>query len=735
MALSLTEEQIDLAAAVTDFTRRNVDSIATRGEHESLGHGGLPGYWEELVDGGLHALHISEEQGGQGGSLVETAIVLEEFGHRYVSGPFLSTVLASAAVSLATPTEAHSLILEDFAQGATGTLVLASDRLIAEQDANGYTLTGQVAGLSALAAKYVVVGFNAENTVRYAVLNIADSHVARVSAPGTDLGRDASTLVFEETIVSSAALLDGVSESQIAALHAGFAGSEAAGIIRWASESATDYAKIREQFNVPVGSFQAIKHKCADLLIAAEMATAAAWSAVVSVTQDKGQQQLATASALEAAIVPSIEAITEAITIFGGIGFTWEHDAHLYWRRAISLNAISSVLSDAVARAGAVALSTERRIDVELAEEDTEFRANISELLATAAVLENEHDGGRWYSRGSRRSFLAENGLAAPHWPAPYGLGASPTEQVIISQEYVRHNIVQPSSVIGEWAMPTILAYGSETVKEQFALPTLRGELIWCQLFSEPGAGSDLAGLSTRATKVAGGWSLKGQKVWTSGAHEAHWGICLARTDSTVAKHKGLSYFLVDMSSAGVEIRPLRQSNGENEFNEVFLDDVFVADQYLLGEPGQGWRITATTLQNERTQISSGVSVGTEDGLRQLIESDSFVGDKQRALEVLGRTAAISGAIGAMNLRETLRQVNGLEPGTGSSLAKVAHARLARRAAGDLLRLAGPAALFAHAPADAVNVQLSVPAALIGGGTTEIQLNVIAERILGLPRS
>ncbi|MFY9677110.1 acyl-CoA dehydrogenase family protein, partial [Glutamicibacter protophormiae] len=184
-----------------------------------------------------------------------------------------------------------------------------------------------------------------------------------------------------------------------------------------------------------------------------------------------------------------------------------------------------------------------------------------------------------------------------------------------------------------------------------------------------------------------------------------------------------------------LDVRPLRQSNGEAEFNEVFLDEVFVADEYLLGEPGQGWRITATTLQNERTQISSGVSVGTEDGLRELITGENFVGTREHALEVLGRAAAISTAIGAMNLRETLRQVNGLQPGSGSSLAKVAHGRLARQTAGDLLKLAGPAALFAHAPAAAVNSQLSVPAALIGGGTIEIQLNVIAERILGLPRS
>jgi alkylation response protein AidB-like acyl-CoA dehydrogenase len=383
---------------------------------------------------------------------------------------------------------------------------------------------------------------------------------------------------------------------------------------------------------------------------------------------------------------------------------------------------------------GKTALELDRRIDIDVPDEDPAFRSRIGQLLDQAASLRNEHDGGRWHSRGAQRNFLAEHGLAAPHWPAPHGLGASPAQQVVISQEYARRGLVQPSSVIGEWAMPTILAYGSEPIKEKFALPTLRGELIWCQLFSEPGAGSDLAGLSTRGIKVDGGWELRGQKVWTSGAHEADWGICLARTDAEVPKHKGLSYFLVDMRAAGVEIRPLKQPTGESEFNEVFLDSVFVPDAYLLGEPGQGWRITATTLQNERTQISSGVSVGTEDALRTLIREARFTGSESEAFASLGRVVAMSSAIGALNLRETLRQVNGMLPGAGSSLAKVAHARLAREAASHVLRLAGPGALFADAPGDAVTGQLAVPQVLIGGGTVEIQLNVIAERILGLPR-
>ncbi|WP_449372621.1 acyl-CoA dehydrogenase family protein [Arthrobacter psychrolactophilus] len=199
-------------------------------------------------------------------------------------------------------------------------------------------------------------------------------------------------------------------------------------------------------------------------------------------------------------------------------------------------------------------------------------------------------------------------------------------------------------------------------------------------------------------------------------------------------KHKGLSYFLIDMRSTGIDVRPLMQPTGEAEFNEVFLDSVFVPDAYLLGEPGQGWRITATTLQNERTQISSGVSVGSESTLRELIREGSYAESEQEAFNALGKIAALSSAIGALNLRETLRQVNGLQPGVGSSLAKVAHARLGREAASQVLRLAGPATLFAKAPADAVTGQLNVPQVLIGGGTVEIQLNVIAERILGMPR-
>lgn len=734
MPLSLTEEHTDLAGAVSDFAERFAGIHDTREHLDTFGSGGRPAHWHELVANGLHALHISEKRGGQGGTVADTAIVVEEFGRRLVPGPFVATVLASSAIAGAADCTATARGLDAFAEGATGALVMPTESLSAVATSEGWTLSGSVDVASLLSAEYLVIGFIADETTRFALVDAQADGVGRTAATCTDLTRDAGTLNLNSLDISCEDVLEGLDATYVHTLQAALLGAEAAGIMRWAVEASTDYAKLREQFAKPIGSFQAVKHKCANLLIACELATAAAWSAVVALDQDPVQQTLAAGSAIEAAIVPSVEAVTEAVTVFGGIGFTWEHDAHLYWRRAIAGAAQVAPVADGTAALGRAALDTDRHIEIELPDEDPAFRTRIGALLDEAANLVNEHDGGRWYSRGSQRTFLAENGLAAPHWPTPYGLGATPAEQVVISQEYARRGLTQPSSVVGEWAMPTILAYGTESIKEQFALPTLRGELAWCQLFSEPGAGSDLAGLSTRATKVDGGWELNGQKVWTSGAHEADWGICLARTDTEAPKHKGLSYFLVDMAGSGVTVRPLKQPTGESEFNEVFLDAAFVPDAYLLGEPGQGWRITATTLQNERTQISGGVSVGTEDAMRALIRDEGFSGSEREAFIALGSIVAASSAVGALNLRETLRQINGSAPGAGSSLAKVAQARLAREAATKVTRLAGASMLFADAPADAVTGQLGVPQVLLGGGTVEIQLNVIAERILGLPR-
>ena len=304
----------------------------------------------------------------------------------------------------------------------------------------------------------------------------------------------------------------------------------------------------------------------------------------------------------------------------------------------------------------------------------------------------------------------------------------------MILQEFERAGLAQPSTTVGEWALPTILAHGTDEQRETFVGPTLRGDLTWCQLFSEPEAGSDLASLRTRAEQADGGWRLDGQKVWTSQAAEADWAICLARTDPAAPKHKGISYFLVDMHSPGVEVRPLREANGGYLFNEVFLTGVFVPDHRLVGNPGDGWRLARTTLGNERVNIATGM------GRRQVRPLDYL--DGQVPPEVLGPAMTECGAITAdllaftaMSQRLLLRQIAGLQQGPEASVLKVAAAwnatRLQQAALG--WQGAGAAALDGTAGA-ATQRYLSLPPTLIGGGTLEIQLNVIAERVLGLPR-
>ncbi len=209
-----------------------------------------------------------------------------------------------------------------------------------------------------------------------------------------------------------------------------------------------------------------------------------------------------------------------------------------------------------------------------------------------------------------RTSYLAERGYTAPHLPSPWGRGADAAAQLVIEEELQAAELEPVDMVIGNWVVPTLISHGTPDQQERFLSQALRGGVVWCQLFGEPGAGSDLAGLSTRAEKVDGGWVLNGQKVWTSMAREAQWGICLARTDPNAPKYRGLSYFLVDMSSPGVTIRPLREITGEALFNEVFLDNVFVGDDSLISQPGDGWKLARTTLANERVSMSRGSSLG-----------------------------------------------------------------------------------------------------------------------------
>ena len=265
--------------------------------------------------------------------------------------------------------------------------------------------------------------------------------------------------------------------------------------------------------------------------------------------------------------------------------------------------------------------------------------------------------------------------------------------------------------------------------------PTLRGEMNWCQLFSEPGAGSDLASLSTKASRADGGWLLSGQKVWTSMARDADWGICLARTDPTLPKHSGITCFFVDMRSDGLDIRPLRELTGEAMFNEVFLSDVFVPDDCVVGDVDDGWRLARTTLANERVSMGAGSSFGAGvEGLLRIV-ADRGLTDDSLVRDEVGACVTEAQSLALLGFRSTLRALSGADPGPESSVRKLLGVEHEQRVQELGLTLLGPEAAAADGDAEQWAFGFLANRCLtIAGGTSEVQRNVIAERLLGLPR-
>ncbi len=500
------------------------------------------------------------------------------------------------------------------------------------------------------------------------------------------------------------------------------AAAEAAGVARWCLETAVDYAKVREQFGQKIGSFQAIKHLCAEMLETSEAVTAAAWDVASVAFEDDDQWAFSADVAQVTAFDGAVEVAKSCIQVLGGIGFTFEHDAHLYLRRAITLR---SLLGDADVAAerltGRALAGVRRRPELDLDGRDDAIRGGIRARVEQLAAL----------PAADLRAGLVEAGYLAPHWPAPHGLGADPVTQIVIDQELARAGIERPDLVIAGWALPTILAHGTPEQQEAFVRPSLLGDLVWCQLFSEPGSGSDLASLRTKAVKVDGGWSLTGQKVWTSVADRADWGICLARTDPDAPQHQGISYFLVDMRSPGIEVRPLREITGEALFNEVFLDDVFVPDDRVVAGLGDGWKLARTTLANERVAMAaSRLSKSTERAV-ELVSGDTTPAQRIR----VGQSVALSTVCSMLGVRSTLRSLAGLGPGPESSVAKLLGVRNRQDGSELVVQLLGDrVALAPDEVRGDVWEMLNTRCLSIAGGTTQILRNVAAERILGLPR-
>ena len=446
------------------------------------------------------------------------------------------------------------------------------------------------------------------------------------------------------------------------------------------------------------------------------------------------EHPLAAAAAAALALDAAVDNAKDCIQVLGGIGFTWEHDAHLYLRRALALRQLLGGSAAWRARAGQLALAgARRRLRLPAGGQNAEPAAAAARAVAAEVAA---------LPRGRRRAALADAGYVAPQWPAPYGLSASPAAQLIIDTELARAGITRPDLSIGGWAAAAVVSHGSAAQRERFAGPTLRGEITWCQLFSEPDAGSDLASVRTRAVRAVqgdgaagGGWRLTGQKVWTSLARDADWAICLARTDPAAPKHRGLTYFLVDMHSPGIEIRPLREITGRAFFNEVFLDEVFVPDDCVVGECGGGWRIARSTLASERVAMGRGSALGDE--VETLIAAVSAAGQAAdpAVAEQVGAVVAGGLAGSLLDLRAALAELAGAGDTHQAAVRKLVGVAHRQSVAETALVLCGPDGAASDGPAgDAVYAFLLSRCLSIAGGTSQILLSVVAERALGLPR-
>ena len=368
-------------------------------------------------------------------------------------------------------------------------------------------------------------------------------------------------------------------------------------------------------------------------------------------------------------------------------------------------------------------------VDFELPPEDDPRRREVREWLAA-----NRSPGGRG---------LAEAGWVAPHWPAPWGREADPIHQLVIDDELRRADVSRPSNPIGiGWAGPTILAAGTAAQKDRYLMGLLSGEDIWCQLFSEPGAGSDLANLGTRAVRDGDEWIVSGQKIWTSLAHHSRYGILLARTDPDVPKHKGITYFICPMDTPGIEIRPIVEMTGGHTFNEVFLDEVRIPHDHVVGEVNDGWRLAKVTLANERVSLSSGGALwGMGPSAGDLLDVVRAAGgtDDPHLRRRLADLYVEAHILHLIRLRTVTAAVRGVEPGPEASIRKILADEHGQRIMELAKDLAGPAAMLTDVGPLGTDVSwwhhgfLFAQALTIGGGTGDVQRNIVAERVLGLP--
>ncbi len=738
MSIAITDEHRALAQTVSDFLSKQGALGASRAlltaETEEL-----PSFWGDLGGLGWLGLAVPEEYGGSGFGLPELVIVAEECGRSVAPGPFVPTVIASATLAAIAPAEIQAAWLPGLADGSViGTV--AFDREISVS--NGLA-TGEVGTvLSGHLADVLLVGVDED----VAVIDCRGGGVTAKVPANLDPTRRAAQV----TLDGAAAQLIPGGRDQLVNFARLVLAAEATGVARECTQSASAYAKVREQFGRPIAMFEAVKHHCANMLVETELATAAVWDAARAAgvpggrppgpaqsgvpggrppgpAQSGGGDQVTLTAAIASTLALAAADLCAQLNIqvHGGIGFTWEHDAHLYLRRATAIGAIIDAGAAAEAVTDEVRHGVRRDRHVDLPPEAEPIRTAVREVIDQVRDLDEP----------ARRAALIKSGYVMPHWPKPWGRDAGAIEQLVIEQEFAAAGIKRPGYGITGWVILTLIQYATPEQVARWVVPALNHEVIWCQLFSEPDAGSDAAGVKTRATRVDGGWVINGQKVWTSGAHLARYGLATVRTDPSLPKHAGITMMVIDMHAKGVSVRPLKMATGNSDFNEVFFTDVVIPDDDVVGPVNGGWTVARATLGNESVSIGGGEGGMSLPPATLIQPLDAHPERLPGGAGRVGRHISRVQAMTALNLRSTHRAVAGGGPGPEGNITKLVLSETGHETAAILVALAGPELAFLEGPGGMAGMlALAHRAMSIAGGTSEIKRNQIGERILGLPR-
>jgi alkylation response protein AidB-like acyl-CoA dehydrogenase len=724
----------------------------------------------ELAAQGWMSAALSEAYGGQGLSYVALCAIAEELGRALAPTAFGSSIfLAAEAIVLHGSEAQRQHYLPALGNGScTGVLAIAErggalDERGIQCHFDAGKLTGRkLAVVDGLDADVAVVAARSAAGVQLFLVELSQAGVGRVPETSIDPTRPTATLTF--TAAAAAPLGAAIGWEPIqrvldrAAVLFAF---EQLGSADAALAMARDYALQRVAFGRKIGSFQAIKHKLAEVYIANELARANAHYAGDVLAAGGAELPLAAATARVAACEALERAARENMQCHGGVSATWANDCHLFYRRARHLGTCIGSVHQWRDRAAALLIA--EHLDGEQAAplyaadtpEEAAYRRTIRDwisahsppfLMGPAASAEDRLRLGRGWMAAKAAAGYA--GISLPRDIG--GQGRSPLEEIIFYEEENRvfmgnYDESFGGNLVG-MAIPTILTHAQPGWAERLIAPTLSGEYLWCQLFSEPGAGSDLAGIRTRAVRDGLDWIINGQKIWTSGAQNADWGLLLTRSDPARPKHQGLTYFLVNMHSPGVEVRPLKQISGRADFNEVFFSDVRISDTQRMGEVHGGWLVAMTTMMNERLSLMTEPST-SRDIVPQLIRiasrtvcprggmmtEDSLFRDQLASYNVV--------VAGMRQVRASIRAVlgRGQVPGPEATIGKVTTARWLQEMCNFAMDMLGPASITVDVAAerDLAAVQenyLLVIGYRIGGGTEEIAKNIISERLLGLPQ-